>query len=60
MNKYIVSLGDEFLNVNLGFTRLYENAPTYFESEREALQAVEKFASNFMDFIDIEAVGLKL
>jgi len=60
MNKYIVSLGDEFLNVNLGFTRLYENAPTYFESEREALQAVEKFASNFMDFIDIEAVELKL
>ena len=60
MKKYIVSLGEEFLNVNLGFTRLYENAPTYFDSEKDALQAVEKFAANFLDFIDIEKVEINL
>lgn len=60
MKKYIASLGEEFLNVNYGFVRLFESAPTYFDSEREALQAVEKFAANFMDFVEIEAVEINL
>ena len=60
MKKYIVSLGDEFLNVNRGFVRMFESAPTYFESEKEALQAVEKFAENFLDFVEIDAVEINL
>lgn len=60
MKKYTVSLGEEFLNVNHGFVRLFESAPTYFESEKEALQAVEKFAANFLDFVEIDAVEINL
>jgi len=60
MKKYIVSLGEEFLNVNCGFVRLFESAPTFFESEKEALQAVEKFAANFMDFVEFETVEINL
>ena len=60
MKKYIVSLGEEFLNVNAGFARLFESAPTLFESEKEALQAVEKFAANFLDFVEIETIDINL
>lgn len=61
MKKYIVSLGGDFLNVNRGFVRLFESAPTFFESEKEALQAVENsFAANFLDFIEIETIDINL
>ena len=60
MKKYIASLGEEFLNVNRGFVRMFESTPTYFDSEKEALQAVEKFAANFLDFVEIEAVEINL
>jgi hypothetical protein len=60
MQKYIVSLGEDFLNVNHGFVRLFESAPTYFDSEKEALQAVEKFAANFLDFVEIETININL
>jgi hypothetical protein len=58
MKKYIVSLGGDFLNVNRGFVRLFESAPTFFESENDALQAVEKFAANFIDFVEIETIDI--
>jgi hypothetical protein len=60
MKKYIVSLGGDFLNVNRGFVRLFESAPTFFESEKEALQAVEKFAANFLDFVEVETVEINI
>lgn len=60
MKQYIVSLGEEFLNSQLGFIRLFEGSPTYFETEAEAEAEAFKFAENFMDFIEIEAVNLSL
>ena len=60
MKKYTVSLGEEFLNSHLGFIRLFEGSPTYFNTEAEAEAAAFKFAENFMDFIEIESVNLSL
>ena len=58
--KYTVSLGEEFLNSRLGFIRLFEGSPTYFETEAEAEAEAFKFAENFIDFIEIESVSLSL
>ena len=58
--KYIVSLGGDLLNSQIGFIRLFEGSPTYFETKAEAEAEAFKFAENFMDFIEIESVSLSL
>ena len=60
MIKYTVSLGGDFLNSQLGFVRLFEGTPTYFDTEAEAEAEAWKFAENFMDFIEIESINLSL
>ena len=60
MKKYIVSLGGDFLNSQIGFVRLFESTPTHFNTEAEAEAEAFKFAENFMDYIEIEAVEINL